>query len=88
MADKEFDGAGLVDMHGTQLHVGDTLAVAFRSGSSAHLRVGEITGFWLREPSYWSGASDDLPLIELEWKNGYVKSSKMETHKDRYLVVK
>lgn len=76
------------DLRKKKVTIGDMLAVAFRSGNTAELRVGTIIGFGSRKASY---STNPVPLIEIEWdpeiKGWGPEKSKIEANNGRYLII-
>ena len=54
------------DMRGTDLAVGDTIAYAYTSGSSAYIRVGTIVEF--KERKQWNDTW--LEKAKVQWTEG------------------
>lgn len=76
-----------LDLRKQPVQVGDTLAVSFRSGNTAELRLGTVVGFTTRKASYTSTL---VPLIEVDWDpeiTRYPKSSKIEANNGRYVII-
>lgn len=88
------------DILGNELKVGDEVAVAFPSGSSAKLRVGKIVGFTEKPTEIYNynlGTTFPGPPkfeIEVEWdkvkSGGYLpskKSTKLENTSGRFVKI-
>ena len=81
LEDKHFD------LYKRKVEIGDTLAVAFRSGNTAELRIGTVTGYSSKKSSWSSGRT---PLIEVKWDpeiTRYPESSKIEADNGRYVII-
>lgn len=52
------------DVAGTEVKIGDRVAVAFRMGNTAEMRVGTVLGF-LTQTSEWQS---DITLMEIAWE--------------------
>lgn len=77
------------DMLGKEVSEGDTIAVSFRAGNTAELRIGTVLGFSERKESYGSGR---VELIVVEWVKssmsyGLPGESKIESRTKRFVVV-
>ena len=53
------------DLLGYPVLIGDRIAVAFRSGNTAEMRVGTVVGFATRK-----GYGDPVPTMRVSWEHG------------------
>lgn len=74
------------DMLGEEIKAGDTIAVAFREGNTASLRIGTVVGFGTKQ-SY-----KPIDVMEVEWHSsspgGWMpsgKKSKIEVAHKRFV---
>jgi hypothetical protein len=82
------------DMLGQDLRAGDTIAVAFREGNSAAMRVGTVVGFGTKKSSAYWLEEDVVDVMEVQWHKaspyGWLpegKTSKIELHHKRFVKV-
>lgn len=72
------------DVVGQTVKVGDRVAVAFRSGNLAELRVGTVTGFGV--VNSWEGPDDTVRISWEQSSNGYkVGDSGVSVQKKRFV---
>lgn len=72
-----------------EVHIGDWIAVAFRSGNRADIRVGQVAGFTDRR-KWADDDSDRVPLIQVDWlqKDWGPKRSSIEADLRRFVILR
>lgn len=79
----------IYDVNGVPVIVGDSVAVAFRMGTKAELRVGRVTDILPKSKRRYDDEEPSIDQVEFEWLMGGryglpQNRTKLETHDSKF----